>query len=140
MILLAGLVALACERPPSDDAVKEWTPTDHDRKEEAARARSGMQTAPPAPQGDGGKDDSALIELTWRQRCAVCHGMEGHGDGPNGPMVKAPDLTRADWQAKTNDAEIAATIQNGKNLMPRFDLPEKVVQGLVVRIRASRGQ
>lgn len=100
-----------------------------------------MQTAPPAPKGDGGAgDESALIELTWRQRCAVCHGMEGRGDGPNGPMVKAPDLTRPEWQAKASDAEIAATIQNGKNLMPRFDLPEKVVAGLVTRIRASRGQ
>ena len=52
-------------------------------------------------------------------------------------MVKAPDLTNEEWQDKTPDGEIAATIKNGKNQMPRFDLSDKVVSGLVARIRAT---
>jgi cytochrome c oxidase cbb3-type subunit 3 len=65
--------------------------------------------------------------------------MLGRGDGPSGPMVQAPDLTRPEWQSKVTDAEIVATIKNGKNKMPKFDLPDRVVTGLVARIRASSG-
>ncbi len=57
-----------------------------------------------------------------------------------GPMVRAPDLTREEWQGKTADAEIVATIKNGKGKMPKFGLPDSVVQGLVARIRAARGR
>ena len=64
----------------------------------------------------------------------------GHGDGPSGPMVKASDLTREEWQARVTDDEMIALIRNGKGSMPKFDLPEPVVRGLVARIRALRGR
>jgi cytochrome c oxidase cbb3-type subunit 3 len=86
----------------------------------------------------GGGDPAQLVDLVWRQQCSTCHGPIGRGDGPSGPMVQAPDLTRADWQAKTTDVEIATMIHNGKNRMPKFDLPDPVVRGLVARIRSLR--
>ena len=55
-------------------------------------------------------------------------------------MVRAPDLSRPDWQEKVSDDEIATTIRNGKNKMPKFDLPDQVVAGLVQRIRAFRAK
>lgn len=55
-------------------------------------------------------------------------------------MVRAPDLTRPDWQANISDEEMAAIIRKGKNKMPAFDLPDQVVQGLVQRIRSARGK
>ncbi len=55
-------------------------------------------------------------------------------------MVNAPDITRDDLLSKVTDDEIAAQIRNGKNRMPKFDLPDQVVQGLVARIRANRGR
>ena len=74
------------------------------------------------------------------QTCSTCHGPLGHGDGPQGALVKAPDLTRSDWQAKVSDEEIAARIKGGKGLMPPNDLPDSTIKGLVARIRALRGQ
>lgn len=53
-------------------------------------------------------------------------------------MFRAPDLTRADWQARVSDQEILETIRKGRNKMPAFDLPEAVLKGLVQRIRANR--
>jgi mono/diheme cytochrome c family protein len=88
----------------------------------------------------GGTDVVQLVELTWRQQCSACHGALGRGDGQMGPMVKAPDLTREDWQSRVTDAEIAATIKDGKGKMPKFDVPDPVVQGLVARVRATRGR
>lgn len=84
--------------------------------------------------------DPGLIELAWMRNCARCHGSRGRGDGPEGPMVKSPDLTRADWQAKVTDAEMSDTIRKGRNKMPAFDLPPTVVEGLVRRIRGNRAR
>jgi cytochrome c oxidase cbb3-type subunit 3 len=78
--------------------------------------------------------------VTWRNQCAQCHGLLGRGDGPNGPLLKATDLTKEEWQAKATDAEIAASIRDGKGRMPKFDLPDPVVVGLVARIRAVRNK
>ena len=46
-----------------------------------------------------------------------------------------PDLTRPDVQAKVTDEQLGKVILNGRNRMPKFDLPAEVVAGLVKRIR-----
>jgi mono/diheme cytochrome c family protein len=139
LVVAIACSGAACDRAPSGEA-QEWTAKDHDRREESKAVKAGTQ-ASAQPKGSGSKanDDRTLVELTWRQACVSCHGVLGRGDGPSGPMVQAPDLTRADWQGKVKDEEIAATIKNGKNKMPKFDLPDRVVAGLVARIRASAG-
>lgn len=81
-----------------------------------------------------------LLDMAWRKNCAGCHGPAGRGDGPQGAMVRAPDLSRTDWQDKISDDEIAAMIRNGKGKMPKFDLPDQVVAGLVQRVRAFRAK
>jgi mono/diheme cytochrome c family protein len=141
-LVFAGFAAIAllgaCDGPPSASDLQEWTPADHDHSDEKERVASGAQAA---PVGSGGKEEGnrVLIETTWRSQCATCHGFIGHGDGPNGPAVKATDLTKADWQANRTDMEIAQAIISGKGRMPKFDLPPNVVAGLVMRIRASKG-
>jgi mono/diheme cytochrome c family protein len=137
---LAGLVTLlalaiglaACDRAPSADGLKEWAPSDHDGEKKSAK--QGPKVA-----GAGG-GAAGLVDLTWRSQCQSCHGPEGHGDGPQGAMFKAADLGREEWQSKVKDEEIAATITTGKGRMPKFELPEEVVKGLVVRVRSFRGQ
>ncbi len=145
-LLLPLIVAVGCDKAPSPSQAREWTAADHGRgPDERDPSRAAAQAAPPprgAP-GDGGATAAGnlntVVELTWQNQCAACHGRLGHGDGPNGPMVHAPDLTREDWQSKVSDAEIVATIRNGKNQMPRFDVSDQVAAGLAARIRASRG-
>jgi mono/diheme cytochrome c family protein len=131
-LALMILVTFECDRAP--DPVGEWTPADHEH--------------PPQQQPQVGPNPSAnklsaaqqLAEAAWAQTCNACHGPMGHGDGPNGSLVKAPDLTREEWQAKVTDEEIATRIRSGKGLMPPNDLPDATVRGLVLRIRALRGQ
>lgn len=126
------IVLVACDPAPSD--VREWTAADHDQP------ASVQSAAAPRPRGSGrpagGEVD--LVELAWERNCGACHGARGRGDGPQGPMLRAPDLTRADWQEKVSDRDILETIRKGRNKMPAFDLPEPVLNGLVQRIRASR--
>lgn len=131
-VLMASASAmLGCDRAPPPDGLKEWTPADHDG-EKRANTNQG-------PKGDAG-GAPALAEIAWRNQCASCHGAGGHGDGPQGPMFKASDLSRPEWQDKIKDEEIAATITTGKGRMPKFDLPADVVSGLVVRVRSFRGK
>jgi cytochrome c oxidase cbb3-type subunit 3 len=127
----------ACDRPPTD--LREWKPDDHDR----AESPQNRQVAPAKADGQRGAAANptlTLVEVTWRNQCAACHGAVGRGDGPQGPMVHAPNLTLADWQAKVSDQQIARAIVTGKNKMPKFDFPSEVVAGLVARIRASKGR
>lgn len=124
------LGGLGCDRAPSAEGLKDWTPADHDGEKKAPNT---------GPKGDGG-GAPPLVELTWRNQCQACHGPVGHGDGPQGAMVKAQDLSREEWQSKISDAEIAASITKGKGKMPKFDLSDEVVKGLVVRVRSFRGK
>ena len=132
LLPLAVAVSLVgCDRAPPPDGLKDWTAADHDGEKKAGSKQG--------PKGDAG-GAPALVEITWRNQCASCHGPNGHGDGPQGPMFKAADLGRAEWQDKIKDEEIAATITTGKGRMPKFDLSEDVVKGLVVRVRSFRGK
>jgi cytochrome c oxidase cbb3-type subunit 3 len=132
--LAAACLACACDRPPSADSLQEWTPGDHHSADDD-KLQAGMQATGARSQGT---DVAQLVDLTWRQQCSGCHGPAGRGDGQLGPMLQVRDLTAADWQSKVTNEEIATTIKTGKNKMPKFDLPDPVVQGLVQRIRGLR--
>ncbi len=137
--LLLGLVVFWSRRPPAD--LKEWSPADHDQPSPAGQpGQMGQprQVASPRQRPAPEQDTAGLVELAWSRNCAACHGERGRGDGPQGPMLRAPDLTRADWQGKVSDEEIAQTIRGGRNNMPKFDLPPAVLDGVVKRIRANR--
>lgn len=135
LVALIGAALAACDRPPSAEGLKEWTPADHTGEQRASGAAAPKQGA----KGSGG-GAPPVVEATWRAQCATCHGASGHGDGPQGPMFKASDLSREEWQSKVKDDEIASTITNGKGRMPKFELPEDVVTGLVERVRSFRGK
>lgn len=125
IVLLSG-----CNSPGGD--VREWTAADHDQPRETPAQSPKAQARP-----SDADTNASLVELAWQKNCYQCHGPMGRGDGPQGPMVRAPDLTQSEWQARVSDQDIAAVIRNGKNKMPKFDLSDAIVSGLVQRIRAA---
>jgi len=121
--------------------MREWKADDHDRSDEQQKGQ-GRAAPPPRTAASAAANANptvTLVEVTWKAQCGPCHGPIGHGDGPQGPMVHAPDLTLAEWQSKTTDQQIAQIISTGKNRMPKFDFPPEVLGGLVARIRAVKG-
>ena len=64
----------------------------------------------------GGDPDPAPI---FKARCAVCHGLDGKGQTPAGKALKVRDLGSPEVQQRS-DAELAATIAEGKGKMPAF--------------------
>ncbi|HTQ02934.1 MAG TPA: c-type cytochrome [Polyangiaceae bacterium] len=134
VVSLVLLVApAACDQAPPD--LREWKPTDHDHT-----------TNPGQDQVEGGPDAGIEPELAahgltevamvaWQQNCVRCHGNFGHGDGPQGPMVHAPDLSDARFQARVTEDDIAKTIRDGRGLMPAFPLPDATLKTLAHLVR-----
>lgn len=119
-----------CDRGSGE--LREWSPGEHDQPS----TPQGQVSGRPSTEGP----DPMLLDMAWRKNCTPCHGPTGRGDGPQGPMMRAPDLSRADWQQNITDDEMASVIRNGKNKMPKFDLPDQVVSGLVQRVRSFRAK
>ena len=68
------------------------------------------------PAFEGNQDLKAL----YGRSCAVCHGEDGSGRGPNGQRLGGKDLANSRWQARTRDSEIVKAILKGKGSMPAF--------------------
>lgn len=117
-----------CNRAPSD--LREWRVSDHDQPENPAQEGQvdGTNTL-----ASFGIDEVTLV--AWQENCVRCHGAMGAGDGPQGPMTHARNLTDGAWQAATTDEVIAKTIREGRGLMPAFKLPDSTVKALVRLVR-----
>jgi ubiquinol-cytochrome c reductase cytochrome b subunit len=75
----------------------------------------------------------------FREYCLTCHGADGHGTDMRVSMPAIPDFTNSDWQRNHNDAQLAASVQNGKGgLMPAFGdkLMANQIRDLVTYVRA----
>jgi cytochrome c oxidase cbb3-type subunit 3 len=128
-VSLAAL-ALACNSTPSD--LRPWKASDHDHtvnpnEDQVQVSDAGSEAA------NHGLDDITIV--AWQQNCTSCHGALGRGDGPQGQLLHAADLSRPDWQASISDEAIAATIRQGRGRMPGFNLPEATITRLVGLIR-----
>ena len=73
-------------------------------------------------------------ESTYKGKCAACHGADGTGSAM-GKKMGVHDFHSPDVQ-KQSDADLSATITNGKNKMPPYkSLSADDVKGLVAYIR-----
>jgi len=122
--------ALACNSTPAD--LRPWKASDHDHtvnpnEDQVQVTDAGSEAA------NHGLDDITIV--AWQQNCTTCHGALGRGDGPQGQLLHASDLSRPDWQASVTDEVIAATIRQGRGRMPSFNLPDATIARLVSLIR-----
>lgn len=113
---------------PASDA-EEWQPRDHD-----GEAKAGQVDGIAAP----GQEDAVIVSMAYKQNCARCHGLDGHGATPEGRMNKVPDITAS----KASDDELLTLIAKGRNKMPAFGeaLPPNVLKGLVAYVRGLNGR
>jgi mono/diheme cytochrome c family protein len=126
-------VLAACNAPPSD--LREWRAEDHDHTTNpgAAQVVGGPDAGPSPELAQAGLDEVTLV--AWRQNCVRCHGVLGRGDGPQGRMMNATDLTNSAFQTGTTDEKIATVIKQGRGAMPPFALPDTTIASLVRLVR-----
>jgi len=75
----------------------------------------------------------------FRQRCVKCHGADGTGSQTRSLLSEIPDFTIASWQEQRADAQLVASILDGKGSdMPpqRGKIGEEQVRSLVAYVRA----
>jgi hypothetical protein len=128
---VGAVCALACDRAPSD--LREWTRADHDHTQNPGASQVEVKPDAGSPLAVYGIDEVTVV--TWERSCASCHGSSGAGDGPQGAITKARNLTDAAWQAAATDEGIADVIRNGRGMMPASKLPEATIQTLVRLVR-----
>jgi mono/diheme cytochrome c family protein len=129
--------AFACRTPAEE--TKRWSASDHDGTDlpqnvnapSPPLASVAEASSPHSQDGASG----ALAMQAWVGKCMSCHGQIGAGDGPNGPISGARNLTEETWQLAVTDARIADAIQHGRGRMPAFPLEPAVIDGLVKLVR-----
>jgi mono/diheme cytochrome c family protein/uncharacterized membrane protein len=75
----------------------------------------------------------------FQRLCANCHGADGTGSQARDEVPETPDFTEASWQARRSDAQMMASILDGKGSeMPplRGKISDEQVRGLVAYIRS----
>jgi mono/diheme cytochrome c family protein len=96
-----------------------------------------------------GPQISPETKQLYQQRCAMCHGAGGQGDGPSGVTLatRPRDWTDRAWQRTASDTEIRqAILEGGLGVgrsagMPSFpDLNGKPEIDDLVRLVRSRGR
>jgi mono/diheme cytochrome c family protein len=130
-LFATALLVFACDRAPSD--LREWRTSDHDHTSNPNATQVEVKPDAGNPLAAQGVDEVTIV--TWKENCAKCHGTVGAGDGPQGPMTHARDLTSPEWQAATSDAVIAQSIRDGRGRMPAFKLPDSTLASLVRLVR-----
>ena len=63
----------------------------------------------------GGRGHPGRVDQDFNERCALCHGAHGKGDGPGGMGMKPPPRNWTDpaWQASVTDEHIATALVKG---------------------------
>jgi mono/diheme cytochrome c family protein len=76
------------------------------------------------------------LKAFFQERCAVCHGHDGTGRGPNGVKLGGRNFQDARWEAKQQEADLVASILQGKGAMPGFrrQLSEAEAHRLVTNV------
>jgi mono/diheme cytochrome c family protein len=117
--------------------VREWRPDDHGQEQ----PRPGSsQTAPAAADTPVSAEEAqarATLAL-WNVTCATCHARDGRGGGPGlPPGAKVPDLSDAAFTSTLSDEQLAASIRDGKGMMPGFG-PQLGQEGVVAMVAHVR--
>jgi mono/diheme cytochrome c family protein/uncharacterized membrane protein len=74
----------------------------------------------------------------FRQHCMKCHGADGTGSPERDSLPKIPDFTKSSWQSRRSDAQLLASILDGKDEMPtwRGKIGEEQARTLMAHIRS----
>jgi mono/diheme cytochrome c family protein/uncharacterized membrane protein len=91
------------------------------------------QPSVPVPTG------TSAVRGLFGQHCVKCHGKDGTGSPARDRLSQIPDFTQATWQARRSDAQLVASILDGKGKdMPpgRGKLSGEQARDLLALVRA----
>ena len=135
--LLIGFVVIGVMGCTSKEAAPEAAPAEPKAAEPAPTAE---------PAAEAASDPVAEAQDIYKNRCTVCHGETGKGDGAGSAALdpKPRDFTSADWQKEVTDEHLTKIIVYGGTAVgkaptmpanPDLDAKPEVVAELVKHIR-----
>jgi mono/diheme cytochrome c family protein len=87
-------------------------------------------------QGGAASDSGKRV---YEDKCALCHGRNGKGDGPAAAALspRPADFNSSKFWQSTSDKKIADTIRNGHGVMPAFNLTADQIQAVIDYLKQS---
>lgn len=69
----------------------------------------------------------------FNDKCAMCHGTDGRGNGPAAAALSPSpaDFNAASFWERMNDAKITEVIENGRGSMPAFSLSSGDIRAVI---------
>ena len=70
----------------------------------------------------------------YEEKCMICHGQNGKGDGPAAAALSPPpkDFNRPEfWKQKDVHQLIRSQVKNGKGSMPAFNLSDEEINAII---------
>ena len=137
VVALVGFTAWSCGGNKENSATGNPSPTS---SAPPAEAPAGTGTA--ASAGKPGEVSLAVGDAVFHQRCELCHGPSGMGDGPGGAALnpKPRNFHDAAYMSKLTDDQIFNTIMNGKagTGMPPWKgiVSESEAKSLILKVRS----
>jgi mono/diheme cytochrome c family protein len=76
-------------------------------------------------------------EALYNDKCVLCHGKGGKGDGPAAVafIPKPANFTDPKFWQNIDDRKIGDTIRTGHGMMPAFDLSPEQIQAIIQYLR-----
>ena len=103
----------------------------------ASPIASGTAAAPTEPNLD-------LGEKVFKQRCVLCHGPEGRGNGPASAGLKPPprNFHDAAYMHSRTDDQLLTSIRGGKSAMPPWGkvLSDVEIRSALMYVREFAGK
>ncbi len=102
----------------------------------AAPAPAATETTAAATPEAGGEDATAAL---FKTRCALCHGPDGHGNGPGSAALnpKPRNFHDTAYMSTRTDAQLSEVIHQGKGAMPKWGgiLTDEQISDLIQYVR-----
>ena len=108
------------------------------KSEQTTEGTNTSQTTTPPPEPVATNvDEGAKI---YAEKCSLCHGPGGKGDGPGGAALnpKPRDHTDGKYMNSRTDAELLTVLHNGKGSMPAWKgvLTEEQMTAVLKHVRS----
>ena len=82
---------------------------------------------------NGSADEYAKGKKLYSDKCQICHGVNGKGDGPAASGLSPRPANFTDprfWQGNV-DKKITNTVENGHGMMPAFGLKPAQIKDII---------
>jgi mono/diheme cytochrome c family protein len=121
-LVYAAFTACSKKAEPPADTSGSTSNTTTPPSDTSAKAPAATNTSGTTADANAVTANLELGEQVYKQRCALCHGPDGHGNGPGAAALnpKPRNYHDAKYMNSKTDAELLATIHNGKGAMPAW--------------------